>query len=72
MHNVIVMVTFSVFVQKYSFWANLIQKTKFSVEAEIWYLDQFEYEGIIGQVHFFYIRPEEFFLVQVFSKKIKS
>ena len=39
MQNSVVMFTFSVFDRNYAFWANLVQKSKLSAEAEIWYLD---------------------------------
>ena len=42
--------TFSVLDWKDSFWVNLAQKSKLPVQAEIWYLDLFEYEEFSGAI----------------------
>ena len=53
------MFTFPVFDQKYSFYQILSKKSKFSVKAEIWYQEKFEY-GV--SVHSFSFRREKPFL----------
>ena len=54
--------TFFVFDQKSPFWTNLVKNLKFSVLGETWYLDEFEYAELNGDVHFFRFRPEIPFL----------
>ena len=46
------------------------EKSKLSVWGEIWYLEQFEYEGFGGDVHFSVFSEVSFF-GQICSKKSK-
>ena len=54
------------------FGQNWPKKSKFSVYAEIWYLDQLVYEKINGDVHFFRFWPERGFLSKFGPKILKS
>ena len=60
--NPVVMLTFSDFHRKYHFSVNLFQKSKLSVYFEIWYLHEFEYAELNGDVKFFYFLLELLFL----------
>ena len=73
MQNSIVMWTFFVLDQKYSFWKNLVSKFKI-VWSEIWYWDKFEYAEFIEymqnmHIRFFCFRLEVLFLVNGASTK---
>ena len=53
--NSMVLFTFSVLDAKQPFWATLVQKSKLSVQAETWYLDQFVYAEFNGVItHFLF------------------
>ena len=62
MQNSIVVFTFSVFNQKYPFWANLVQKKNKIVS--------FKYEEFNGDVHFFFFQLDITFF-KICSKKLK-
>ena len=55
---VVLVFTFSVLDRKHPFCANLVQKSKLSVSAEIWCIEQFKYAEFNGGVHFFCFRRE--------------
>ena len=53
MQNSMVMFTFSVLIRNTLFGQISSKKSNLSVEVEIWYLDQFKYAELNGDVHFF-------------------
>ena len=61
---------FSMFFQS-SFWQNLSKKLKLSVEAEIRYLDLFEYSEFYGVVQFLCFIPKMLFFGR-FDPKIQT
>ena len=62
MQNLMVVFNFSVFDQKHSFWANLVQKIKIVSLSRKLVLRTIEYAEFNGAVHFFCFRLETPFL----------
>ena len=62
MQNAMMLFTLFVFEWKDRLWVNLVKKSKLSVEAEIWYLRQFQDAEFSDAVHFFCFLVEISFL----------